>query len=67
MGDPITQMRLTIRLERYLSDYAKKKVQKDAPYREEWDRAWHVAEMARANNDLTPVVLDDVRLALNKL
>lgn len=65
MSDPITQNRLSMRLERYLSDYTKKNV--DPLSRKEWDTVWHVADVARTDNNLTPELVDDVRIALNKL
>ena len=65
MNDPITQNRLSMRLERYLSDYAKKNV--DIVSRKEWDTVWHVADVARTDNSLTPELVDDVRIALDKL
>lgn len=65
MNDSITQMRLSMRLERYLSDYTKKNV--DALYRKEWDTVWHAADLARRDNDLTPALVDDVRIVLEKL
>jgi hypothetical protein len=65
MSDPITQNRLSMRLERYLSDYTKKNI--DPLSRKEWDTVWHVADVARTDNCLTPELVDDVRIALNKL
>ena len=65
MSDPITQNRLSMRLERYLSDYTKKNI--DPLSRKEWDTVWHVADIARTDNCLTPELVDDVRIALNKL
>lgn len=67
MSDLITQMRLSMRLERYLSDYAEKNVRKETLSTEEWDTVWHVAHDARRDNHLTPELVDDVRRALNKL
>ncbi|GCE30133.1 hypothetical protein KDA_56170 [Dictyobacter alpinus] len=67
MDDSITQMRLSMRLEKYLSDYTEKNVRKDTLFREEWDTAWYVADTARIKNILTPELVDDVRLALDKL
>ncbi len=67
MSDTITQTRLSMRLERYLSDYTNKNIRKDALSREEWDMVWHVADLARTQNMLTPELVDDVRLALKKL
>jgi hypothetical protein len=65
MSDPITQNRLSMRLERYLSDYRKKN--SDPLSRKEWDTVWHVADVARTDNCLTPELVDDVRIALDKL
>jgi hypothetical protein len=67
MSDPITQMRLSMRLERYLSDYTEKNVRKETRSTEEWDTVWHVANVARRDNHLTPELVDDVRRALHKL
>ena len=65
MSDPITQNRLSMRLERYLSDSTKKDI--DSLSRKEWDTVWHIADDARMDNCLTPELVDDVRIALNKL
>lgn len=67
MSDLITQTRLAMRLDTYLSAYAGKNVINDAARKKEWDSAWKIADLARANNDLTPEIVDDVRVALNKL
>jgi hypothetical protein len=67
MNDTITQTRLSLRLERYLSEYEGKHVRKDTPSQEEWDMVWKAAEAARLHNTLTPELVDDVRLALLKL
>jgi len=67
MSDTITQTRLSMRLERYLSDYTKKNIRKDTPSKAEWKRAWHVADVARTKKTLTPELVDDVRIALKKL
>ncbi len=67
MSDTITQTRLSMRLERYLSDYTENNVRKDALSQVEWDTAWRVADVARTQNALTPELVDDVRIALNKL
>lgn len=67
MNDSITQMRLSMRLEKYLSDYTEKNVSKDTLYREEWETAWRVADVARTQSILTPELVDDVRIALNQL
>ncbi len=66
MSDNITQMRLSMRLEAYLKDYSEKHVS-DHLSRNEWDHAWQVADLARTNNTLTPQIVDDVRLVLNKV
>ena len=67
MDDPITQMRLSMRLERYQREYTEKNVKKVPLSREAWETAWQVADVARANHTLTPVLVDDVRIALNTL
>lgn len=67
MSDPITQTRLSMRLESYLSEYTKKNIRKDTASKAEWNRAWHVADVARTQKTLTPELVDDVRLALKKL
>jgi hypothetical protein len=67
MSETITQTRLSIRLERYLSDYTKKDIRKDTPLCKEWKTVWHVADVARTQKMLTPELVDDVRIALEKL
>jgi hypothetical protein len=67
MSDIITQTRLSLRLERYLRDYEGRNVRKETLSREEWDTVWKAADVARTNNNLTPELVDDVRVALNKL
>ena len=67
MNDSITQTRLSLRLDGYLSEYMGKDVKKDHPSSETWRAAWETAEVARANQTLTPELVDDVRMALNKL
>ncbi len=67
MSDTITQKRLSMRLDLYLSDYTGKKVKKDKHYSAEWDKVWRVADVARRHNNLTPELVDDVRVVLYKL
>ncbi|HEY7415992.1 MAG TPA: hypothetical protein VH593_12415 [Ktedonobacteraceae bacterium] len=67
MSEPITQMRLSMRLERYLSEYVGKNTRQARLYTEEWDTAWQEADAARARKTLTPELVDDVRIALEKL
>jgi hypothetical protein len=67
MNDTITRMRLSMRLDIYLRDYTEKNVRNDNLYREEWEIVWQGADAARTNNTLTPELVDDVRVALNKL
>jgi hypothetical protein len=67
MSDTITQTRLSMRLDRYLSDYTNKNIRKDAPSKAEWETVWHVADVARTQKTLTPELVDDVRKALKKL
>jgi hypothetical protein len=67
MNDSITQVRLSMRLDIYLRDYTQKNVRNDNLYKEEWEIVWQVADAARTNNTLTPELVDEVRVALNKL
>lgn len=67
MSDAITQTRLSMRLDTYQSEYRGKDVRSDNVRKKEWDTAWKIADFARANNNLTPEIVDDVRMALNKL
>jgi hypothetical protein len=67
MNDTITQTRLSLRLDAYLSNYKEKNIRKDHPSRKEWDTVWKAADVARMNDNLTPELVDDVRIALNKL
>ena len=67
MTDTITQMRLSMRLDLYLRDYAGKNTSKDPLSTDAWDAAWQTADVARTNSTLTPELVDDVRIALRKL
>jgi hypothetical protein len=67
MSDNITQQRLSMRLDIYLSDYTGKKVKKDKLYSAEWNKVWSIADIARLHNNLTPELVDDVRVVLNTL
>ena len=67
MSDIITQKRLSMRLDLYLSNYTGKKVKKDKFYSAEWNKVWRVANVARLQNTLTPELVDDVRVVLHKL
>jgi len=67
MSDNITQQRLSMRLDIYLSDYTGKKVKKDTLDSAEWNKVWRVADVARLENTLTPELVDDVRAVLHKL
>jgi hypothetical protein len=67
MNDNITQQRLSMRLDTYLSDYTGKKVKKDTLTSAEWKKVWRVADVARLQNTLTPELVDDVRVVLNTL
>jgi hypothetical protein len=67
MSDNITQQRLSMRLDLYLSGYTGKKVNKDTLYSAEWNKVWRVANVARLHNTLTPELVDDVRIVLYKL
>ena len=67
MSDTITQIRLSMRLDAYLSEYTGKNVGNDDVHKKEWNTAWKIADLARANGKLTPEVIDDVWIALKKL
>jgi hypothetical protein len=67
MSDIITQKRLSMRLDIYLSDYTGKKIKKDKFYSAEWNKVWRVAKVPRLQNNLTPELVDDVRVVLHKL
>ena len=67
MSDTITQTRLSMRLDMYMSNYKEMKLRKETLSSETWDTVWKAAEVARIQNNLTPELVDDVRIALNKL
>jgi hypothetical protein len=67
MSDTITQTRLSMRLDIYLGNYTGKNVRNDNLYKKEWDAVWEIADSARINSNLTPEIVDDVRMTLNKL
>ena len=67
MSDTITQTRLSMRLDMYLSDYTRKSARTDKVSREEWNMVWKAADVARTQQTLTPELVDDVRIALQKL
>ncbi len=66
MSDTITQTRLSMRLDGYLSAYTAKHVEKSHLSRATWDTAWKAAEIARTKSTLTPELVDDVRIALGR-
>jgi hypothetical protein len=67
MSDSITQMRLSMRLDLYLSEYTGKKVKKETLSSAEWKKVWRRADVARLQNTLTPELVDDVRIVLHTL
>jgi hypothetical protein len=67
MSDSITQQRLSMRLDLYLSEYTGKKVKKETLSRAEWKKVWRLADVARPQNNLTPELVDDVRIVLHTL
>ena len=67
MSDTITQSRLSVRLDVYLKEYTAKKVTRDTRSRTEWEHVWRLADVARLHNTLTPELVDDVRVILQKL
>jgi hypothetical protein len=67
MSATITQTRLSMRLDTYLMEYTGKNIRKDTLSKAKWNTVWHVADVARTQNTLTPELVDDVRIALKKL
>ena len=67
MSDTITQKRLSMRLDLYLSEYTGKKVKKEKLSSAVWNKVWRVADVARLHNTLTPELVDDVRVVLHTL
>jgi len=67
MSDFITQMRLSLRLESYLREFAGKHDNTPPFSPGEWDEAWRIADQARTQNALTPELVENVRIALQKL
>jgi hypothetical protein len=67
MSDNITQTRLAMRLDNYLGEYTGKNINIDNIWKKDWDAAWRTANLARTNSNLTPEIVDDVRIALHKL
>jgi hypothetical protein len=67
MSDDITQTRLSMRLDSYLREYMGKQSGKDSLSTEEWDGVWRAADVARTQQELTPEIVDNVRLALQRL
>lgn len=67
MSDFITQMRLSLRLESYLREYVSKHDDKPPFSTREWGEAWRIADQARTQDALTPELVENVRLALQKL
>jgi hypothetical protein len=67
MSETITQTRLSLRLDMYLSEYEGKHVRTDNLSRQEWETVWEAANVARTQHTLTPELVDDVRKALQKL
>ncbi|BCL78612.1 hypothetical protein ccbrp13_10770 [Ktedonobacteria bacterium brp13] len=67
MNDTINQTRLSLRLDTYLRAYIGKNIKADHLLNDEWKTTWLVADSARADKTLTPELVDDVRIVLNKL
>jgi hypothetical protein len=67
MSASITQLRLSMRLDLYLSEYTGKKVKKETLSSAEWKKVWRLADVARLQNNLTPELVDDVRVVLHTL
>jgi hypothetical protein len=56
-----------MRLDLYLSEYTGKNVKKETLSSAEWNKVWRIADVARLQNNLTPELVDDVRVVLNTL
>ncbi|HEY0753811.1 MAG TPA: hypothetical protein VGD98_07620 [Ktedonobacteraceae bacterium] len=67
MSDSITQTRLSMRLDAYLSEYTRKNVGNNNLHKKEWDASWKIADLARIDSNLTPEIVDNVRIALHEL
>ena len=67
MSASITQLRLSMRLDLYLSEYTGKKVKKETLSSAEWKKVWKIADVARLQHNLTPELVDDVRVVLHTL
>lgn len=67
MYEGITQARLSMRLDTYLSDYQEKQRKNDHVDSKRWETVWEAAEVARAEHLLTPELVDDVRMVLHTL
>lgn len=67
MSENITQTRLSTRLDIYLREYTAMSIRRGAHSNAEWKTVWHVADVARRQNMLTPELVDDVRRVLKKL
>ena len=67
MSDFITQTRLSLRLESYLREYVSKHDDTQPFSTREWGEAWRMADQARAQNALTPELVENVRIALQRL
>ena len=67
MSDTITQQRLSMRLDTYLSEYTGKNVKKETLSNAEWKKVWRRADVARLHHTLTPELIDDVRIVLHTL
>jgi len=67
MSDTVTQIRFSMRLERYLREYTEKNVRRDRLSKAEWEKVWQLANIAHTHKILTPELVDEVRIALRKL
>lgn len=62
-----SQVRLSMRLDAYWSDYSRKNAKKNPLYSDSWDKAWREADAARQEKMLTPELVNAVRLSLEKV
>ena len=66
LTDIINQTRLAMRLDRYLEKRAETHGRKNIATEGEWNTAWDAADDARMHKNLTPELVDDVRIVLHK-
>lgn len=66
MTDIINQTRLSMRLDSYLEKRTGTHSRKNIATEDEWNTVWDAADDARIHKNLTPELVDDVRIVLHK-